>query len=353
MLLLWRRHQQSCPNTARSSLRCKCPVWIDWVVSGKRIRKPLHTRDWQIAQTRARQLEVEGVTSEIAPQTLQQCREKFLEDAKARGLRESSLYKYRLVLKQLEAFGKDRGMVFISNFGVEELRAFRAGWPNKNLSASKKLEHLKTFFRFCHDSDWIKGNPSKTIKPPKVDDPNVLPFSDEEMKKILAACNSHPSPQRAVQLRALVLLMRHSGLRIGDACTLGRDRIQKGVLDIFTAKSGTKVRLPLNPKAIEALNKIPATGGYYFWSGESKRRTCINVWEQTFQKMFQRADIDGHSHQLRHTFAVGLLQKGVSMENVSTLLGHRSIRITEKYYAAWVPGRQQHLEDEIRRSWAS
>ena len=46
-------------------------------------------------------------------------------------------------------------------------------------------------------------------------------------------------------------------------------------------------------------------------SGESKRRTCINVWEQTFQKMFQRAGIEGHSHQLRHTFAVGLLQKGL------------------------------------------
>lgn len=353
MLILWRRHQRSCPNKSRSSLRCKCPVWIDWVIAGRRIRKPLRTRDWQIAQTRARQLEAEGITSEIAPQTLKQCREKFLEDATARGLRDASLYKYRLVLKQLEAFGEDRGMVFISNFGVEELRAFRASWPNKNLSASKKLEHLKTFFRFCHDSGWIKDNPAKSIKPPKVNDPPVLPFSDEQIKKILEACNSHPSSQRAMQLRALVLLMRHSGLRIGDACTLGRDRIHSGVLDIFTAKSGTKVRLPLNPKAVEALKKIPAKGAHFFWNGESKRRTCINVWEETMMKMFQRAGIEGHSHQLRHSFAVGLLQKGVSMENVSTLLGHRSIRITERYYASWVAGRQQHLEDEVRRTWGS
>jgi integrase/recombinase XerD len=300
---------------------------------------------------RARQLEADGITSEILPQTLDQCSKKFLEDAEARGLREASLYKYRLVLKQLEAFGKEHGWVFISSFGVEELRAFRASWPNKNLSASEKLEHLKAFFRFCHDSGWIKENPARTIKPPKINDPPVLPFSPEDMKKILAACDSHPLPERAVRLRALVLLMRHSGLRIGDACPLGRNRVHKGLLELYTAKSGTKVRLPLNPEAVKALDKIPAGGSYYFWSGESTRKTCINVWEETFMRMFRRAGIEGHSHQLRHTFAVGLLQKGVSMENVSTLLGHRSLKITERYYASWVAGRQQHLEAEVRRSW--
>jgi integrase/recombinase XerD len=300
---------------------------------------------------RARQLEADGITNELVPQTLEDCRKKFLEDAKARGLRDVSLYKYRLVLKQLEAFGNDRGLVFISSFGVEELRAFRASWPNKNLSARKKLEHLKSFFRFCFDSGWIKNNPAKSIKPPKVYDPPVLPFSDEEMKKILAACDSHALPTRAVQLRALVLLMRDSGLRIGDACTLSRDRIRNGLLELYTAKSGTKVRLPLNPRAVKALKSIPTGNGYYFWSGESKRRTCINVWEESFKKMFERAGIDGHSHQLRHTFAVGLLQKGLSKENVSTLLGHRSIKVTERHYAPWVAARQQHLEKEVRRTW--
>lgn len=38
------------------------------------------------------------------------------------------------------------------------------------------------------------------------------------------------------------------------------------------------------------------------------------------------------------------------MGNVSTLLGHRSIKITEKYYASWVAARQQHLEEEVRRT---
>lgn len=292
-----------------------------------------------------------AITSEILPHGLKECSDKFLEDTKARGLRDASLYKYKLVVKQLQAFGEKAGVAFIAGFGVEELRAFRASWTNKNLSAQKKLEHLKGFFRFCHDSGWIKDNSALAIKPPKVDDPSVLPFSDAEMKKILNACSSHPSPQRALQLRALVLLMRHSGLRIGDACTLSRDRINDRLLELYTAKSGTKVRMPINPVALNALKKLPRTDDYYFWSGESKRRTCINVWEQSFQKMFQRAGIDGHSHQLRHTFAVGLLQKGVSIENVAALLGHQNIKITQKHYASWVAGRQQHLDDEVRRTW--
>jgi integrase/recombinase XerD len=110
--------------------------------------------------------------------------------------------------------------------------------------------------------------------------------------------------------------------------------------------------LPLDPAVLEALAKIPKTGDYYFWSGTSTRKTVINVWAETFQRLFERAEIKGgHSHKLRHTFAVGLLQRGVSMENVSTLLAHQSLRVTEKYYASWVPGRQQHLEAAVRGSW--
>jgi integrase/recombinase XerD len=351
MLVLWRRHAQECPHDSRDSRKCACPIWFDWRIGGKRIRKPMKTKDWQVAQIKARQMEAEGIVSNVLPLTLEQATEKFLQDAKARGLKPPSLYKYKLVLKQLKAFSEQRAIALMSAFSVDDLRAFRASWVNKNLSASKKLEHLKAFFKFSYESGWIKENPAKGIKPPKIDDPPVLPFSDEEMKKILKACDTHSMQERAIQLRGLVLLMRHSGLRIGDACTLNRARIDKGTLELYTAKSGTKVRLPINPVALQALGKIPKNSEHYFWSGKSTRKTCINIWEDTFKKMFQRAGIDGHSHQLRHTFAVGLLQKGASMENVSLLLGHRRIAVTEKYYASFTKGRQDSLDLDVRKTW--
>ncbi len=351
MLVLWRRHTDTCPHRSRRYLKCRCPIWLDWRVGGKRLRKPMQTRDWMVAQTKARELEIEGVNADIAPITIMQAGEKFLADARARGLRESSLYKYRLLGKQLEAYCQQHGLTFLSQLNVDQMRAFRQSWTNKNMSARKKLEHLRTFFRFCHDSDWLQSNPAKSLKAPQSDSPPVLPFTDADMKKILAACDTHSEPKRAVQLRALVLLMRYSGLRIGDAVTLARDKIKHGTLELRTAKSGTKVRIPLKPEVLEALVKIPKVNDYYFWSGASTRKTVSNDWHAIFQSLFKRAGIAGHSHRLRHTFSVNLLQRGVSMENLSVLLGHQSIRVTERHYASWAAGRQAHLEAAVRRTW--
>src|SRR5689334_6684093 len=56
-------------------------------------------------------------------------------------------------------------------------------------------------------------------------------------------------------------------------------------------------------------------------------------------------------HRLRHTFAVSLLQKGVSIEIVSVFLAHSSIRVTERHYAPWVKARQEQLEAAVRKAW--
>ena len=53
------------------------------------------------------------------------------------------------------------------------------------------------------------------------------------------------------------------------------------------------------------------------------------------------------------TFAIELLLSGVSLEHVSVLLGHQSIRITERHYAAWVRARQEQLEADVRRTWGA
>jgi integrase/recombinase XerD len=44
---------------------------------------------------------------------------------------------------------------------------------------------------------------------------------------------------------------------------------------------------------------------------------------------------NGHPHRFRDTFAVALLNAGATLEQVSMLLGHTSIRVTQKYYNPW------------------
>ena len=54
----------------------------------------------------------------------------------------------------------------------------------------------------------------------------------------------------------------------------------------------------------------------------------------------------------RDTFAVEMLLAGVPLEQVSILLGHKSVKITEKHYAPWVKARQEQLATSVRKAWA-
>ena len=58
---------------------------------------------------------------------------------------------------------------------------------------------------------------------------------------------------------------------------------------------------------------------------------------------------DGHAHRFADTFAVELLLAGV--EIVSVLLGHQSMRITERHYSPWVRARQEQLEQDLKHAW--
>ena len=93
---------------------------------------------------------------------------------------------------------------------------------------------------------------------------------------------------------------------------------------------------------------------YIFWNRrEGKPKAAVDVWERAFKRTFVAAGMpSGHSHQLRDTFAVELLQQGIPLEEVSKLLGHTSIKTTEKSYAPWMKGRQDRLNALVVGTWA-
>ena len=178
-----------------------------------------------------------------------------------------------------------------------------------------------------------------------------MPFTREEVQRVLAACDQYPDKHNSIRLRALVLLLRYSGLRIRDAVTLARERIIDGKMFLYTAKTGTGVWCPLPPLVLSALESIP-TGRYYFWTGDSKPKSAVGDWQRALKKLFELAGVPfAHAHRYRDTFVCELLLAGVPLERVSVLLGHQSIKVTEKHYAPWVRSRQEQLEADVRLTW--
>jgi integrase len=291
------------------------------------------------------------------PITILEAKNDFLKDAESgRRLGESTLRKYRLMLRHLEEFAAKKGLLYMKQLDGEALREFRDSWKLSPRTALKKLERVKAFFRFASENDWIGTNPARLVRgPANIRDTQKLPFEPAEIERIMEAC-------RQVRLQgctnddlvAFVLVLRYSGLLIGDASMLTLERFKENDLFLYTQKSGTHVYVPLPPFVMSLVRAIKPRHGQYLFTGPHSLRmeTASDLWRRKLGQVFTKAKIQrGHPHRFRHTFAVELLKKGVPMEEVSILLGHSSVRITEKHYASWVPARQEILKSHVAKTW--
>jgi len=401
MLNIYRLHTEKCvanrklPKEARYDReyrRCQCPIHVEGMIGGEMIRRSLKTSNWQRASQTISEAEARG-TWEVpaAPQqsqgpTVAEAIEKFLLDARTR-LRPPTVKKYEVLLKRervtgpgrfdptrhsptLSEFAASRAIQLLSEINVETMREFRQYWKDGHLAATKKLERLRSFLGYCVDNEWIAKNPASAVKVPEPTQDEqcpTLPFEDDELRRIYdglpkyAAARHEASRGKAidsdhlVRFEALIRLMEHSGLAIGDATRLDTSRINGDRLFLRRMKTGTRVYLPLPPFVMEALNALtPYQGKYYFWTGDGLADTQAGNYRRTLRKLCDQAKVsDAHPHRFRDTFAVRLLREGVPLERVSKLLGHKSIKITEQHYWPWVQSLQTQLEDDVRRAWTA
>ena len=170
-----------------------------------------------------------------------------------------------------------------------------------------------------------------------------------EFARILAACDNYRGNR--ARMKAFVLVMRFAGLRISDTIGLRRDAVVDGKIRLRTEKTNTDVYVPVPPTVTQALAALPETGDRYFWTGKGKLKTRVSNWSRYLESVFTLAKVkQAHSHRFRHTFSVSLLQKGVSVENVATLLGN-SPKIVQKHYSPWIQARQELLEAAVMKAW--
>lgn len=335
MLTIYRRHKKQCDHRSegRKYRRCRCPIWVDGFIVGREIRKSLNVTDWQKAQDVVR--EMEATESEPKPPqeplSIHDAGERFLVDAKAQKLSEATTSKYRLLFKQFEGFAQKRGLRYLTELDLPMLDEFRSGWKDGPRSGAKKLERLRSFFRFAQKREWVSKNPASDLKAPKVMLCPTMPYTREEMLRILAAIDNyreefpHRGKENALRLRGLVLLLRYSGMRIGDAVSLTSDRVQGNRMFLYTQKTGVAVNTVLPDFVLKALDATPKlTDTHFFWNGTNRLESIVGSWRKRLAKLFELAKVTkGHAHRFRDAFAVELLLSGVPIERVSVLLGHQ------------------------------
>jgi integrase len=227
------------------------------------------------------------------------------------------------------------------------LASFRTGWAEKWVNTkNKKLDRLKAFFGFCHDAGMVLKNPASHIKPATAPRVRVQPFSAEEQGKIL----SKPQTNR---IRAFVHTLYHSGLRISDACFLKPADFDGNCIRRVNRKNDTEIYVPLPPYLKADLDEITLSGGYYFLIGESENlHTQTDAWRTILNDLF-KTDIHGFDpHRFRHTRVVEWLAHGITLEEISGMIG-TSIKILEKHYASFAPARQQVVSEKLNQLWSA
>jgi len=369
VVTVYPRHSKKCPKSKEKNAgqykRCNCPKWLRWGKNGKKSAK---TRTWEVANKAARKLEEEldleamGIEPPKKPDhlTIESAADLYLNDMVQRGIKDLS--KARRMLARLRDYANARQVILLKDVSARLLTEWRGTWTFKRKSGSPAVHWsvVKTFFRWAFATDLIPADPSAKLKSLPSERNQVQPLTRDEMGRLVAAtAECEFDPEVAYKVRTFILLQRWSGLACMDAATLRRDGLKENNnLTRGRNKTGTEVFVPLPPAVAEMLRALPNDNpDYFFWNPDRMKKTSIVcMFGDWLRTVFDKAGVPhGHqemlSHRFRHTFAVENLLAGMPIERVSILLGHKTVRTTEKYYSAWVQERQTRLEAEVKDAW--
>ena len=395
MLNIFRRHRDGCSRAGTRSQDCpskpKCSIHFEGIDGAgvHRKRQALidpasgsGVRDWNRAAEIIRDMELPTpIESVQKPQIgLQDAIDSFIAFKARRSI--DVQRKARLILGKLKAFLERRKKLTVAEITFNDLVEFRAGWTDALTTQRRNQEAMKGFFRFCVKSDFIVKTPASDLDSIPEGRPKTEPFTREEMDRIFPAVANLPDEYGrrgqpiADQTRAFILVMRYTGMSIGDAAKLEKTAVDGCRIRTYRKKTGEDVFAKVPPFVIEALNKAPHDSErYFFWTGEGKLHTRTSKWGSRLQRLFVVADVrtvesekkkrsggklkteaetvkvsKATPHMFRHTLVRDLLERGTPMEEIAELLGN-SMKVVEKYYSKWDVRRQARLEKTLEDFW--
>jgi site-specific recombinase XerD len=203
-------------------------------------------------------------------------------------------------------------------------------------TVNRRLAALRKFFTWAKATHRIQDLPTDAVKGVDASPRAPKALEKRELDRLIRAVEKE-SKKRDL---AIVLTLRHTGLRVSELCALRLGDVdlgeRKGSVTVRSGK-GSKYRVvPLNVDARNAIRDYlavrPAVSDDHLFIGQRREGLSPQAVENLVTKYARLAGLaDVTPHTLRHSFGKGLLDSGVDLVAVAALLGHSRLETTAIY----------------------
>ncbi len=270
------------------------------------------------------------------PPLLLEYYEKFLADLKKNGRASATVIAYGKDLEQfMEFLFQKQQKETIESIVGDDIEQFKQLLVNENYtdkSIYRKVNSIKSFFRFLRALGVISENPANTIAHPKynLSDPRIL--TKLEYRALRDACRADK------RISTIVEVLLQTGMRISELANLEIADVDfdAKTIKIRPQESHQQRIVPLNNAAFVAIQEYmqirPQTRQKALFVTKTCRPFLVRNIRTAIDRYFRLAGIkDAKVNDLRHTFVVQQLAAGTPLVYVSQLVGHKRITTTEKY----------------------
>ena len=266
----------------------------------------------------------------------------YLDAKSIAGLADSTIKQYRYELRRT---CKDMN-VSARKITVFHLRQYIMSEMNRGISKNTlkgRAQTWSSFFGWLHQENIIQINPMANLGAIKAKPDERIPFTAEEVQMIKEAC-------RTPRETAMVHFLLSSGCRITEACSINRNDIDYQNLRLTVTGKGSKPRVVyidnVTAMMLKRYMKSRKDIDPALFAGRGGVRLKRGGAEKMLGKVGDRAGVPGvFPHRFRHTFATNMLDRGMSIQEVSALLGHSKLETTMTY----ITMNQRNTENNYRR----
>jgi len=264
---------------------------------------------------------------------LKTAHKSFLEYLKEKGRASATILAYGSDLRQLINFCQSLNKNSVDQIFSDDLKAFKQYLANQNYtpkSISRKINSIKTFFKYLRSQKKVSQNPAANLAHPKYKTTPPRILSKMEYRALRDVC------RHDARISAIIELFLQTGIRIGELANLQVEDIKNKSLHIRAYESRQGRDIPLNKAALTALeeylNERPKSKANNIFLTKTGRPFLVRNIRGAINRYFKSAGIkEATVNNLRHTFIAHQLKAGTPLTLVSKLAGHKRLSTTEKY----------------------